>query len=93
MLPVVKSEKQVVNWIVASSVALFVFSFLPLAIPSLGTFGWIYYALDVAVTIPFVYVDLKMLQKPTQDSGFRAFLLSLPYMFVLFGAIIASVIL
>jgi protoheme IX farnesyltransferase len=93
MLPVVKSEKQVINWIVASSVALFVFSFLPLAIPSLGTFGWIYYALDAAVTIPFVYVDLKMLQKPTQDSGFRAFLISLPYMFVLFGAIIASVIL
>jgi heme o synthase len=93
MLPVVKSEKQVVNWIVLSSIPLFVFSLLPALIRALGSFGLIYYIIAAAVAIPFIAVDIKMIREPTRDNGFRAFLVSLPYMFVLFGAMIAAVIL
>ncbi len=92
MLPVVKTEKQVINWIVLASIPLFVFSFLPAVIPSLGSFGLIYYALAAVVTIPFIAVDIKMIRQPTRDNAFRAFLISLPYMFILFGAMIAAVI-
>jgi heme o synthase len=92
MLPVVKTEKQVINWIVVSSIPLFVFSFLPALVPSLGSFGLVYYVLAAGVTIPFIAVDIMMIREPTRDNGFRAFLISLPYMFVLFGAMIAAVI-
>jgi heme o synthase len=92
MLPVVKSEKQVINWIVLSSIPLFVFSLLPALIPELGSFGLIYYVIAAAVAIPFIVVDIKMIREPTRDNGFKAFLISLPYMFILFGAMIATVI-
>jgi protoheme IX farnesyltransferase len=92
MLPVVKSEKQVINWIVLSSIPLFVFSLLPALIPVLGSFGLVYYVIAGAIAIPFIAVDIKMIKEPTRDNGFRAFLVSLPYMFVLFGAMIAAVI-
>jgi protoheme IX farnesyltransferase len=92
MLPVVKTERQVINWIVLSSVPLFVFSLLPLLVPALGSFGSIYYVIAAAVAVPFIVVDVKMIREPTRDNGFSAFLVSLPYMFVLFGAMIASAI-
>ncbi len=90
MLPVVKSERQVINWIVLSSIPLFVFSLLPIGIPALGSFDLIYYVMAAAVAVPFIVVDIKMIREPTRDNGFRAFLISLPYMFILFGAMIAS---
>jgi protoheme IX farnesyltransferase len=92
MLPVVKSEKQVINWIVLSSIPLFVFSLLPALIPSLGSLGLIYDAIAAAIAVPFIAVDIKMIKEPTRDNGFKAFLVSLPYMFVLFGAMIAAAI-
>jgi protoheme IX farnesyltransferase len=93
MLPVTKSEKQVVNWIVVSSIPLFVFSLLPVALPellNLGSTGIVYYVLAAAIVAPFAIIDLKMLKEPTKDNGFKAFLMSLPYMFVIFGAMIAA---
>jgi heme o synthase len=90
MLSVVKTERQVINWIVLSSIPLFVLSLLPFVISELGVFDFLYYGLTIAVTIPFVYVDVKMLRQPTVRNGFNAFLISLPYLFVVFAGMIAS---
>jgi heme o synthase len=90
MLPVVKSQKQVINWIVWSTVPLLAFSILPLAIHAFGTYDVGYYLLAGALGIVFIAVDYKMLRNPTVENGFRAFLFSLPYLFILFGAMIVS---
>ncbi len=92
MLPVVKSEKQVINWIVYSSIPLLPFSLLPLLISGLGSYNYIYYAAALVVGFAFIAVDVKMLREPTRDNAFKAFLISLPYLFVIFGAMIASAI-
>lgn len=95
MLPVVRSETDVVRMIVASSIPLFAFSLLPAALPkllNLGSFGIVYYALAAVIVVPFIVVDMKMLREPTKDNGFKAFLISLPYMFIIFGAMIAAAI-
>ncbi len=92
MLSVVKTETQVVRMIVYSSIPLFVFSLAPLALTFLGQFNTVYYALAAAIAVPFIAVDIKMWKHPTQENGFLAFLVSLPYLFVLFGAMIASAI-
>ncbi|MGA2874783.1 MAG: heme o synthase [Nitrososphaerales archaeon] len=90
MLPVVKSEKEVIKWIVYSSVPLLPFSLLPLAIHVLGNFDVFYYALAGVMGLSFILVDVKMLRNPTADNGFKAFLISLPYLFVVFGGMILS---
>jgi protoheme IX farnesyltransferase len=90
MISVVKTERQVINWIVVSSVLLLPFSLLPLAIPSLGSYDLIYYGAATLMGLVFVMIDIKMLKDPTPDNAFRAFLVSLPYLFVIFGAMIAS---
>jgi protoheme IX farnesyltransferase len=90
MISVVKTERQVINWIVVSSVLLLPFSLLPLAIPSLGRYDLIYYGAATLMGLVFVMIDIKMLKDPTPDNAFRAFLVSLPYLFVIFGAMIAS---
>jgi len=90
MLSVVKSQKQVINWIVWSTIPLLVFSLLPLAIHALGNFDVGYYALAIALGVAFIAVDYRMLKNPTVENGFRAFLFSLPYLFILFGAMIVS---
>jgi len=90
MLPVVKNQKEVINWIVWSTIPLLVFSVLPLAIHSLGTFDVIYYTVAVVMGAAFILVDYRMLKNPTIDNGFRAFLISLPYLFILFGGMIIS---
>ena len=92
MLPVAKTEKQVVTWIVVSSIPLFVVSLLPAFVKGIGPFGLVYSLIAAAVVIPFVIIDIQMLRNPTRDNGFKAFLISLPYMFVLFGAMIAAAI-
>jgi protoheme IX farnesyltransferase len=92
MLPVVKSEKQVIHWIVYSTIPLFVFSVLPYLIPTLGNFDIAYYVIAGVMVAAFIAVDVKMIRNPTIDNGFRAFLISLPYLFVLFGAMIVSAI-
>ena len=92
MLSVMKTETQVVRWIVYSSIPLFAFSLAPLAFTFLGSFNALYYILASAMALPFVAVDIKMWKHPSQDNGFLAFLVSLPYLFVLFGAMIASAI-
>lgn len=90
MLSVVKSQKQVINWIVWSTIPLLVFSVLPIAIHSLGSFDNGYYLLAIVLGVAFIAVDYKMLKNPTVENGFRAFLFSLPYLFILFGAMIVS---
>ncbi len=35
-------------------------------------------------------VDFRMLRSPTVNNGFKAFLISLPYLFLVFGAMMAS---
>jgi protoheme IX farnesyltransferase len=90
MLPVVKNQKEVINWIAWSTIPLLVFSILPLAIHALGTFDVFYYAVAVVMGAAFVVVDYHMLKNPTVDNGFRAFLISLPYLFILFGGMIIS---
>jgi len=93
MLPAVKSEREVVHWIVLSSIPLFAFTLLPAGLPTLLNFGAssiLYDVLAAAMVIPFVIIDLKMLREPTRENGFQAFLMSLPYMFVIFGAMIAA---
>jgi heme o synthase len=90
MLSVLMSENQVIHWIVYSSIPLFVFSLLPYFLPVLGTFDAAYYVVAIALALAFITVDVQMLRHPSIDSGFRAFLISLPYLFVLFGAMIAS---
>ena len=93
MLSVVKSQREVINWIVYSSIPLLPFSLLPLVIHELGTFNVAYYALAAVMGLIFIAVDYKMLKNPTVDNGFRAFLISLPYLFILFGGMILSSVL
>jgi protoheme IX farnesyltransferase len=90
MLSVVKSEKQVVRWIVWSSVPLLPFSLLPIVIHAFGTYDAFYYLLAVVMGLAFIYVDVKMFRNPTADNGFKAFLISLPYLFIVFGGMIVS---
>ena len=90
MLSVVKDQKEVIKWIVWSSLPLLPFSLLPLLIPRLGTFDVIYYSTAVFMGAVFLVVDFRMLRSPTVDNGFRAFLISLPYLFLVLGAMIAS---
>lgn len=92
MISTTKSDKQVVNWIVLSSIPLLVFSLLPYVLPILGSFGPAYYVAAGVMALPFIAVDIKMLRHPTQRNGFNAFLISLPYMFILLGAMIAGAI-
>lgn len=92
MLTVVKSERQVIHWIVYSSIPLFVFSVLPFVVPELGTFDAAYYVIAGIMAAAFIAVDIKMLRHPSVDNGFKAFLISLPYLFVIFGAMIVSAI-
>jgi heme o synthase len=90
MLSVVKTEKEVIKWIVWSSVPLLPFSLLPLAIHAFGTYDAIYYILAAAMGLAFIAVDVKMLRNPTANNGFKAFLISLPYLFIVFGGMIVS---
>jgi protoheme IX farnesyltransferase len=90
MLSVLKTENEVVHMIVYSSIPLFAFSLLPLVAPVLGTFNAIYYVIAGVLAVAFIAVDVKMWKHPTAENGFLAFLVSLPYMFVLFAAMIAS---
>ncbi len=90
MLSVVKSEKQVVRWIVYSSIPLLPFSLLPLVVHAFGTYDTLYYVLAAIMGLAFVAVDIRMLRNPTVDNGFKAFLISLPYLFIVFGAMILS---
>ena len=92
MLSAVKTERQVINWIVLSTIPLFVFSLLPFVIGALGTFDLAYYVIAGILTAAFVAVDIKMLRNPSVENGFKAFLISLPYLFILFGAMIVSAI-
>lgn len=92
MLSVVKSEVQVVRWIVYSSIPMFALTLFPLALRFLGTFDLIYYVIAGGLAIAFLAVDIKMWRHPTKENGFLAFLVSLPYLFLLFGAMIASAI-
>ncbi len=90
MLSVVKSQKQVINWIVWSTIPLLAFSLLPIAVHALGSFDIGYYLLAIALGIVFIAIDYKMLKNPSVENGFMAFLFSLPYLFILFGAMIVS---
>lgn len=90
MLSVVKSEVQVVQWIVVSSIPLFVLTLFPLVLHFLGNFDIIYYIIAGALALAFLAVDIKMWRHPTKENGFLAFLVSLPYLFLLFGAMIVS---
>jgi heme o synthase len=93
MLSVVKQEREVINWIVLSTIPLLIFSFLPLAIRALGAFDPLYYSIASIMAVAFVIVDYRMLKNPTVETGFNAFLISLPYLFLLFaGMIISSLI-
>jgi heme o synthase len=93
MLSVVKNQVQVINWIVWSTIPLLIFSLLPILVHELGNFDAIYYAIAAVMGIAFVAVDYRMLKNPTVENGFKAFLISLPYLFILFaGMIISSII-
>ncbi|MGH2639144.1 MAG: UbiA family prenyltransferase, partial [Rhabdochlamydiaceae bacterium] len=92
MLSVVKTESEVIHWIVYSSIPLFALSLLPLGLPVLGSFNPLYYVIAAALAIAFISVDVKMWKHPSAKNGFLAFLISLPYMFVLFAAMIVSAV-
>jgi heme o synthase len=93
MLSVVKKQQEVVKWIALSTIPLLIFSVLPLVVRELGTFDSIYYGTAILMGLAFVVVDFRMLKNPTVENGFNAFLLSLPYLFILFGGMIISAIL
>jgi protoheme IX farnesyltransferase len=92
MLSVVKNQNEVINWIVLSTIPLLIFSVLPLAIHALGSFDALYYLTAAVMGAAFVIVDYRMLKKPTVQNGFNAFLISLPYLFILFAGMIVSAI-
>ncbi len=93
MLSVVKNQKEVINWIVWSTIPLLIFSLLPLVVHALGTFDSLYYGIAAIMGTAFLLVDYRMLKKPTVQNGFNAFLISLPYLFLLFGGMIISALL
>jgi len=90
MLSVVKNQVQVINWIVLSTIPLLLFSLLPIVFHSLGNFDIFYYVVAAVMGLAFVAVDYRMLKNPTVQNGFNAFLISLPYLFILFGGMIIS---
>jgi heme o synthase len=92
MLSVVKNQEQVINWIVLSTIPLLAFSVLPLVVHELGNFDPIYYSAAAVMGLVFVIVDYRMLKNPTVKNGFNAFLISLPYLFILFAGMIISAI-
>jgi heme o synthase len=92
MLSVVKNEREVITWIVLSTIPLLVFSVLPFAIHALGTFDVFYYGIAGVMGLAFLLVDYRMLKNPTVKNGFNAFLISLPYLFLLFAGMIISAI-
>ena len=92
MLSVVKTETQVIHWIVYSSIPLFVFSLLPYSFHVLGSFSPEYYVVAGILALIFIVTDIQMWVHPSVKTGFRAFLVSLPYLFVLFAAMIAFTI-
>jgi len=92
MLSVVKNQKQVINWIFWSSIPLLIFSLLPLLLHALGNFDAIYYSSALVMAVVFLGVDYRMMKNPTVENGFNAFLVSLPYLFILFAGMIISAI-
>ncbi len=93
MLSVVKNQTEVIKWIVWSTIPLLIFSLLPLVVHALGSFDIFYYIIAVVMGAAFVVVDYRMLRNPTVENGFNAFLISLPYLFILFGGMIISALL
>lgn len=92
MLAVMKNQGEVIKWIVWSTVPLLIFSLLPIVVRALGSFDIFYYVIAFVMGLAFVVVDYRMLKNPTVENGFNAFLISLPYLFLLFAGMIISAI-
>lgn len=92
MLSVVKNQAEVIKWIVWSTIPLLIFSVLPIVVHALGSFDVFYYAIAFVMGLAFALVDYRMLKNPTVENGFNAFLVSLPYLFLLFAGMIVSAI-
>jgi len=92
MLSVLKNQTEVIRWIVLSTIPLIIFSILPIVVHLFGSFDAIYYGIAIVMGFAFALVDYRMLKNPTTENGFNAFLISLPYLFLLFAGMIISAV-
>jgi protoheme IX farnesyltransferase len=86
MLPVVKGEKSTLNHIlfysillIASTYALFFAS---------EKLNWIYLSISTLANLYFLFYVIKLYLKPNDKTSIKAFLSSIFYLFIIFGAII-----
>ncbi|MGP8070215.1 MAG: heme o synthase [Candidatus Bathyarchaeia archaeon] len=85
MLPVVTKLKTALRCIVSTVVLMIPFS---LWIYFAGHFGFVYLAVAIFFGAWVLYINLKLFFHPNNDMAYKAFKVSIPYLFALFFALI-----
>jgi heme o synthase len=85
MLPVSVGIKKAAQITVLFNIAAIAFS---LVLPILGLAGIIYSAVAVSAGIWFALENRKLLVFPSETSGFKIFLASMPYLAILMGGLL-----
>ncbi len=84
MLPVVTSSATSIRVIAFSSLLLVAFSFAPYF---LGVFGLVYLAAAIALGAGTIYLSVKLLAVPSEESAWTLFKFTSPYLAIIFVAI------
>ncbi len=87
MLPVVTKLSTALRCIVSTVVLMIPFS---LWIWIEGGFGWLYLAVASVFGLWVLYINVKLFLHPDNDTAYRAFKISSPYLFALFFAMIVD---
>ncbi len=87
MLPVVTKLSTALRCIVSTVVLMIPFS---LWIWIQGGFGWLYLAVASVFGLWVLYINVKLFLHPDNDTAYRAFKISSPYLFALFFAMIVD---
>lgn len=92
MLPVVVSERTAVKVIGITSIAMVIYSLLPLAFPSLDLHS-IYFGFAIGLGIGVLAMNYWLLKNPSPERAWTVFKFSSPYLFFLFiGIVIDSLV-
>ncbi|MGI0078355.1 MAG: heme o synthase [Nitrososphaerales archaeon] len=91
MLPVVVSEKLAVQLVAATSIVMVGYSLIPMAFPALGL-HFIYIACASVLGAAIIALNLWLLRQPSAQRAWTVFKFSSPYLFFIFIAIVADVL-
>ena len=91
MLPVIASEKLSVRLIAATSIIMVVYSLIPVAVPELGL-HLIYVASAAVLGAAIIALNIWLLNQPSAQRAWTVFKFSSPYLFFIFIAIMADVL-